>query len=134
MSAAIANRFLPIQLTLELCATSTPRRRERPFWDYIDDADLGGELRGRAPGVRVFLSAEQRKDGLWVGYHDLLLGDGGSNGPTPALPARQDALASAAYRVMEHCEQVLAQNGACKKADARAAKRLLGWLQRLDLL
>jgi hypothetical protein len=35
---------------------------------------------------------------------------------------------------MKHCEAVLAQNGTAPKADARAARQLVGWLRQLDLL
>jgi len=39
-----------------------------------DYADVGGELHVSRPGVRAILGAEQRADGRWVGYHDMLIG------------------------------------------------------------
>lgn len=127
----------PVQLTLDL-RTATVRvshaKEVRPYWQHIDNADLGGELHAKAPGVRAVLSAEPRADGLWVGYHDVLLAQSGSSGPTRPHDSRGDALVSAAYQLMAHCEAVLAQNGAAPRADATAARRLLRWVRQLDLV
>jgi hypothetical protein len=124
----------PVQLTLNLRSSSARCRREpKPYWDYVDNADLGGELRARRPGVQALLTAEKRPDGSWVGYHDLVLGSDGSSGPTRPLPTRQDALLSAAYHMARHCERVLARNGRTPKVDATGARLLLRWFAELDL-
>jgi hypothetical protein len=127
----------PVQLTLNLLAPSARRCRaeeRHPFWDYIDGADLGGELHARRPGVKALLTAERRADGSWIGYHDLVLGAGGSSGPTRPQITRDDALVSAAYPVAKHCEAVLAQNGTAPRIDATVARQLLRWLRQLDVL
>ena len=126
----------PVQLTLNLLAPSArPCSQERrPYWEYVDEADLGGELHARRPSVRVVLAAERQSDGPWIGYHDLVLGKDGSSGPTRRPATRQDALVSAAYHLVMHCEAVLAQNGAATRKDATAVRQLIRWLGQLDLL
>jgi hypothetical protein len=84
--------------------------------------------------VKALLTAVRRSNGYWVGYHDLVLGRGGSSGPTRPHVSRQDALVSAAYQVVKHCEMVLAQIGTAPRSDAKAARHLVGWLHQLDLL
>lgn len=127
----------PIQLTLELRTPSvrvSRAKQARPYWQRVDLADVGAELHAIATGVRALLTADRRVDGLWVGYHDLVLGQGGSSGPTRTQPERNDALVSAAYQLVRHCEEVLAQNGSASRSDATAARQVIRWLRQLDLL
>ena len=127
----------PVQLTLNLRSPSARRCRaqdRRPYWDCVDNADLGGELRARRPGVKALLTAERRSDGSWVGLHDLVLGHDGSSGTTRPLPTRQDALVSAAYRMAEYCDGVLRLNGTAPKTHATGARQLLRWVRNLDLM
>lgn len=140
---AAAQRLQPVtmpsavQLTLDLRAPTAKRTgsgEQRPYWEHVDLADVGGELRARRAGVQAILSAERRADGLWVGYHDLMLGTSGSSGPTRPQSSRDDALVSAAYQLMKHCDAVLARNGSLPRADARAARQLVTWLGQIDLL
>jgi hypothetical protein len=129
----------PVQLCLELRTTASRtrllvQRSPRPYWDRVDLADVGGELRARRTGVKAVLIAELRSDHSWVGYHDLVIGTEGSSGPTRPQASRQDALVSAAYHVLKHCEAVLARNGAAPSGHARAARQIVTWLRGLDLL
>ena len=49
----------PVQLTLDLRSSSARCRCEpKPYWDYVDNADLGGELRVRRAGIQALLTAE----------------------------------------------------------------------------
>ena len=126
----------PVQLTLTLVAR--PNRRhsaleQRPYWDDIDLADLGGELHARRPGVKALLGADARRDGMWVGYHDLVLGRDGTSGSTRAHATREDALISAAYQLAEHCHAVISRT-TVTKSNVTAARQLLRWLQQLDLV
>ena len=135
----IAPPLRPVQLCLEL-RTRAPGRRAattavpRPYWDHVDLADIGGELRAARDGVKALLTAERQSDRSWVGYHDLVLGGGGSSGSTRPQVSRQDALASAAYQMVKHCELVLAQNGTVSRAEAQAARQIVRWLNQLDVL
>ena len=62
---AAAERAGQLRLTLR---TPGGRRSEpRPYWDYVDLADVGGELRARRPGVKVILAAEPLPNGGWAG-------------------------------------------------------------------
>jgi hypothetical protein len=135
----IAPSLSPVQLCLELRTKASRTRVSvtgafRSYWDQIDLADVGGELHARRPRVKALLTADPRSDGSWIGYHDLVLGSGGSSGPTRPQTTRVDALVSAAYMVVKHCDAVLAQNGTAPRSDARAARQLLRWLRQLDLL
>jgi hypothetical protein len=137
IAASLALIDRPVQLTLALVTRPTRRRsthEQRPYWDYADLADLGGELHARRHCVKVLLGADHRSDGTWVGYHDLVLGTDGSNGCTKAHATRQDALISAAYQLAGYCRDVIARGPAAQKSDVAAARQLLRWLQRLDLV
>ena len=126
----------PVQLTLTLVAGPIRRRsalEQRPYWDDVDLADLGGELHARRPGVKALLGAEIRPDGTWVGYHDLLLRWDGSNGSTRPHASREDALISAAYQLADRCHAVISRK-AVTKSDVTAARQLMRWLQQLDLV
>jgi hypothetical protein len=127
----------PVQLTLDLRAPTARRTRaveRRPYWAYVDLADLGTDLCARRPGVSALLAAERRRDGSWVGYHDLLLDNGGTSGETRPQSSRQDALASAAYGLAGHCQALLSQRNGRMTPSTTAARQLLRWLAQIDLL
>jgi len=126
----------PVQLTLDLRAPSGTggRSGSRSYWDRADLADLGGELHARRPGVRAVLTAQRRRDGSWVGYHDLVLGASGTSGPTRPQSTRTDALVSAAYGLARHCHGVLARASAEPREAVTAARQLLRWLDQLGLV
>ena len=127
----------PVQLTLTLVTRPTRRRsapQQRPYWDDVDLADLGGELHARRPGVKALLGADSRPDGTWIGYHDLLLGREGSNGCTRPHATREDALITAAYQMASHCQGILSMNGTAPRGEATGARQILRWLGNLDLL
>lgn len=135
----IAPSLRPVQLCLEL-RTRAPGRRSsrsaapRPYWDQVDLADIGGELRAQAATVRVALDATQCADTTWVGIYDVLLRCDGTSGTTKAQPTRQDALVSAAYRVSDYCKSIVDRKASYSSCDRRAAKSILSWLTQLDLL
>ncbi len=133
---ATAGVVAPVQLTLELRGVSRPigRTARRPYWEHVDLADLGGELRAARRGVRVVLGAERRSDGAWTGYHDLALPANGSDGVTKPQPCRYDALVSAAHTLARHCERVLSRHQLTHRDEVRAARAVLRWLEVLDLL
>ena len=106
----------------------------RPYWDHVDLADVGGELRAVGSVVRVSLEAIRRSDSTWVGAYDLLLRGDGASGMTKAYTTRQDALVSAAYRVNEYCQSILERKGTNLAADVRAANHVVRWLELIDLL
>jgi hypothetical protein len=126
----------PVQLTLDLWAGSERRRCvvRRPYWDQVDLADHGGELHARRPGIRALLSAQRRSDGAWVGYHDLVLRGGGSNGATRPQSARTDALASAAYELSRYCHRLLGHAPHEPKDAVTGARQVLRWLDGLGVL
>lgn len=126
----------PVQLTLELRGVARPigRRTRRPYWEQVDLADLGGELRAARRGARVVLGAQQRPDGGWTGYHDLALPANGSDGVTKSQPSRYDALVSAAHALARHCERVLSRHQLTHRDEVRATREVLRWLEALDLL
>lgn len=97
-------------------------------------ADLGGELQARNHAVRVSLTAQPTSDGAWPGYYDALFSQSGVSGPTRPLSTRQDALTSAAHDVMRHCQRLITSATGQPRADARAAKEVIRWLELLDLL
>lgn len=47
---------------------------------------------------------------------------------------RQDALTSAAHAVMRHCQRLITSATGQPRADVRAAKQVIRWLELLDLL
>ena len=127
----------PIQLCLELRARPSRRRtsgQARPYWDYVDLADVGGALRARRHSVRVLLDTTKRTDSTWIGRYGLLVSRDGASGATKAQATRQDALASAAYGVAEYCTAILDRKPANPTCDVRAAAEVMRWLQLLDLL
>jgi hypothetical protein len=129
----------PVQLCLEL-RTRAPGRRAstpvapRPYWDDVALADIGGELRAQTAAVRVAIDATKRADSSWVGSYDLLLRSDGTSGTTKPQASRQDALVSAAYRVIEYCESILDRKVGHIASDRRAASQVIRWLRLLDLL
>jgi hypothetical protein len=130
---------LPVQLTLQLLTRDAPTRRSpatsAPYWVHVDLADVGGQLRARNHAVRVLLDADAAADGTWIGYYDALFTQSGVSGPTRAHSTRQDALASAAYAVAGHCRHLLGDvAGSHPRADVRAAREVVRWLEMLDLL
>jgi hypothetical protein len=137
--AAPPASLVPVQLTLQLCA-APPRGSRRqaaprqPYWTQIDLADLGGELYARNHAVRVSLTAQPTSSGSWTGYYDALFSQSGVSGPTRHLPTRQDALTTAAHAVARHCNRLLASSSCQPRADVRAAKEVIRWLELLDLL
>jgi hypothetical protein len=95
---------------------------------------VGGQLSARNHAVRVQLAADVARDGFWTGYFDVLFTNSGTSGPTRPLSSRQDALAAAAHSVSRHCQRLLATAADHTKADVRAAKEVVRWLEGLDLL
>jgi hypothetical protein len=137
MIAPVATPLHPVQLVLDLRAPTArlPRSMERrPYWDAVDMADLGGTLCARRPGVRAVIDAQCGPTGLWLGYHDVLLGQLGSSAVTRPQPTRQDALASAAHAVAQTCRRILAAPGHHVLATTCAARQVIRWLGELDLL
>ncbi len=132
--------LVPVQLTLQLCAPHRPgaprlSRPRQPYWTYIDLADLGGgELQARNHTARVALAAQPTTNGSWTGYYDALFSQSGVSGPTRPLPSRQDALSTAAHAVLRHCRCLITSAAASPRADVRAAKEIIRWLELLDLL
>ncbi len=128
----------PVQLALDLRTRMTRpcgQRKHRPYWQRVDLADVGGDLHARSRDVRALLGAEQRRqDGLWIGYHDLVLGHSGSSGSTRPQSTRGDALVGAAYQMSQHCEAVLRRSRTAPRTEVAAARQLLGWLHQLDLV
>jgi hypothetical protein len=89
MTATVFAPLRPVQLTLDLRAPKARRSRtddRRPYWQAVDLADLGGELRAHRPGVRTLIAAYQSDDGRWVGIHDLVLDRAGR--PSRRPPGR----------------------------------------------
>ena len=123
------------QLSLDLrgapCGTT---RGVRPYWEQVDLADLGGELRAKRSGVRVLLGADADHRGLWTGYFDLVVPGGGIDGSTKPMPSRRDALVTSAHRVARYCENALSTDQPLPRDHARAAGQVLGWLGLLDVL
>lgn len=137
MTAPMFAPLHPVQLTLDLRAPTARRRRadeRRPYWQSIDLADVGGELRAYRPGVRALIAAHRSDDGRWIGYHDLVLGHVGSSGSTRPQFTRQDALASAAHGLAQPCRTIIARQGSTPKAAVTASRHLMHWLAQLDLL
>lgn len=131
--------LIPVQLTLPLCAPHRPgvprvSAARQPYWTQIDLADLGGELRARNHAVRVQLSADVADDSAWTGYYDALFTQSGVSGPTRPQVTRQDALVTAAYAVARHCRRLLGEASCHPRADVRAAREVMRWLELLDLL
>jgi hypothetical protein len=71
-----------------------------------------------------------------IGFTEIrtLFTQSGVSGPTRAQSTRQDALASAAYAVAGHCRHLLADPSSHPRADVRAAREVVRWLELLDLL
>jgi hypothetical protein len=129
----------PVQLCLQLITRSPrgmrrARSAQRAYWDSVDLADLGGDLRARNQHTRVVLGASQRPDQTWLGYFDVLSGDDGVSGLTKPQLTRQDALASAAYCVSQHCRSTIGHPAAHCRHSVRAAREVLRWMTNLDLL
>lgn len=68
------------------------------------------------------------------GSYDLLRRCDGASGKTKPQATRQDALASAAYRVNEYCESLLDRKAEFLACEVRAAREVVRWLGILDLL
>ena len=137
MTAVFTVPLHPVQLTLDLRTPTVRRLRiddRRPYWQCVDLADVGGDLRARRPGINALVTAQQGEDGQWIGYHDLVLERTGSSGATRPQATRGDALASAAYGMAQHCQVILSQRGSYPSATATASRQLLRWLSQLDLL
>lgn len=131
---AAAERAGQLRLDLRTPAASRTRRQPRPYWVSVDLADVGGELHAIRPDARAVIGTERSGDGRWIGYHDLILGIGGSDGRTRPQPCRVDAMVSAAPQLAGYCHSVLARNGSTPRTEARGARHLLEWLEDLDLL
>jgi hypothetical protein len=137
MTAVLAIPLHPVQLTLDLRTPTVRRLRiddRRPYWQHVDLADLGGELRARRPGINALVTAHQSQDGRWIGYHDLVLDQTGSSGATRPQSTRGDALASAAHGMAQHCNMILARRGGGPTSTMTATRQLLRWLAQVDLL
>jgi hypothetical protein len=136
--AANLSAFHPVQLTLQLCSQRPGSlRAARPrlsYWERVDLADVGGDLQARTHAVRVLLAA-QAEGGAWTGYYDALFFSGtGISGPTRPMPSRLDALSTASHAVARHCRRILDSSTSRSRADLRAAKEVMQWLEQLDLL
>ena len=124
----------PVQLTLQLCSIRAGRPHSS-YWERVDLADVGGELQARNHAVRVLLGAQPDCGGTWTGYYDaLFFSNTGVSGPTRPLPSRLDALSTAAHAVARHCRLLISPSAAQPRADIRAAKEVIRWLELLDLL
>ena len=135
----IAAPLAPVQLCLELRARPSRQQRSsqasrRPFWDQVDLADVGGELRARGPHTRVSIGATQRADSTWSALYDLMLQQDGVSGATKPQATRQDALVSAAYGVAGFCRSILERKAGRTSREVRSAAEVMRWLQLLDLL
>jgi hypothetical protein len=66
-------------------------------------------------------------------YRVPIFSQSGVSGPTRSLPTRQDALTAAAHAVMRHCQRLITSAAGQPRADVRAAKEVIRWLELLDL-
>ncbi len=137
--AANLTAFHPVQLTLQPCSQrpGSPRvaRPRLSYWERVDLADVGGELQARNHAVRVLLAAQPDCGGTWTGYYDALFFSGtGVSGPTRQMPSPLDALSTGAHAVARDCRRLLDSSASRSRADLRAAREVLHWLEPLDLL
>lgn len=138
MIAASPSPHQPVQLCLDLVTRPcrpgrSPRSAPRAYWDYVDLADVGGELRARGPNARAAIASAQSTAGVWTATFDLLLCRGGTSGTTKPQETRGDAITSAAYAIALYCRTV-ASDATCGRVDVRAAREVLRWLTELDVL
>jgi hypothetical protein len=134
-----APRSAGVQLCLDFLGKPRHRRVIRhteapPYWDSVDTADVGGELRARSRHVHLILDASQCAQATWIGSFDLVLGHDGASGVTKPQASRQDALTSAAYDMRRYCQRILDRATASSRDDVRAAREVLRWMTRLELL
>ncbi|HLI60780.1 MAG TPA: hypothetical protein VKV21_14055 [Solirubrobacteraceae bacterium] len=134
-TAAVIDR--PVQLVLRLVSRGHRRTERRPFWDDADLVDLGGPtLRARGRIARVRIDVERTDSGTWTAHHDLIVAGTGTSGSTAPQPTRGDALVSAAHALARHCRMTLLAPASTHspRAETRAAREVLRWLDALDLL